>query len=149
MKRYLIALLALTLLGSAAGLSQTAGDLQKKYGPPDASGRYTVRPGIGLTVRPDESGNAREVTIKPIDSSADATGRASKKAPVMNPGVAREVLDEVAPASKRGQYEGAGNAEFGCASVDHLRYENVLISISNRCHQQGGGTYSINIRWKR
>ncbi len=63
--------------------------------------------------------------------------------------LAKEILDEVVPVSRRGRYKGTGNAEFGCTSVVHMEYENAIISITNRCDEQGGGTYSLQVHWKK
>jgi len=148
MTRQVVALFAFALLTSVLALSQTKGELRTKYGPPDDSGRYVVRPGIGMSVRVDEAGVVRDVTIRPIESAASSTDRRSKNALVMKSDLARAILDEVAPVSRRGRYKTTGNAEFGCTSVDHNEYENATISITNRCDQQGGGTYSLRVHWK-
>jgi hypothetical protein len=148
MKSQLMMLLLVSSMAGIAGLSQTTGDLQKKYGPPDASGRYIVRPGIGLTVWVNETGIVREMIVAPMNPATDSTRESSEKSPVMKPDVAQAILSEIAPVSRRGRYRGTGNAEFGCTSVDHLQYENTIISISNRCAQQGGGTYSVRVHWK-
>src|SRR5258708_27157296 len=59
-------LLLFTLLVAVVGLSQTTKDFSKQYGPSDDSGRYIVRPGIGMTVRVDDAGVIRDITIRPI-----------------------------------------------------------------------------------
>lgn len=148
MKSHVILLLVMTLAGTIVGVSQTSSDLQRKYGPPDALGRYIVRPGVGMTVRVNEKGITTEMTVRPIRQATDLADRKAEGAPVIKRDVAHAILSEIAPVAKRGRYKGTGNAEFGCTSVDHLDYEKALISISYRCSQQGGGTYSINVRWK-
>jgi hypothetical protein len=149
MKGRVVAISTLMFLVSIVALSQTAGELRKKYGPPDEVGRYIIRPGIGLTVRADEAGVTRDLMVRPITTAAtNANDKSSEKPSVMGPDVAQAILSELAPDSKRGRHKGTGNAEFGCTSVDYLEYDNALISVSNRCSQQGGGTYSINIHWK-
>jgi len=148
MKIYLVVLVAFTLLVGIVGLSQTSSDLKKKYGPPDDLGRYVVRPGIGMTLEVDEAGITRDITIRPINSDATSTSRKSKGGATMERNLAKAILDEVVPVSSRGRYKGTGNAEFGCTSIDHIEYENVVISMTNRCDQQGGGSYSARVHWR-
>lgn len=148
MKIYVVVLVALTLLVDIVGLSQTPSDLKKKYGPPDDLGRYVVRPGIGMTVEVDEAGLTPDITIRPIESDASSTRRSSKGGATMEPELAKVILDEVMPVSNRGRYKGTGNAEFGCTSIDHIEYENVVINVTNRCVQQGGGAYSVRVHWR-
>ncbi len=149
MKSRRVLLLVFTLMVGTVGLSQTSGALRQKYGPPDHSGRYVVRPGIGMTVRVDGAGVTRDIAISPIESAASSTRRSSKTAPTMKADLAKAILDEVVPVSRRGRYKGTGNAEFGCTSVVHMEYENAIISITNRCDEQGGGTYSVRVHWKK
>ncbi len=141
-------LIAITLFAAIVGLAQTTSDLQKKYGPPDSEGRYIVRPGIGLVATVDDTGTMQDITVGPISANPKSTAQSGEKPTVMKSEVAETILNEILPVSKRGQYKGTGNAEFGCTSVDHMEYEKVLISIRNRCAEQGGGTYSINTHWK-
>jgi len=148
MKSHVVILLALILFAGIVGVSQTTSDLQKKYGPPDSEGRYIVRPGIGLIATVDDAGTMRDITIGPISSNPKSAAQPAEKPTVMKAEVAETILSEVLPVSKRGRYKGTGNAEFGCTSVDHMEYEKVVISIRNRCAEQGGGTYSMNIHWK-
>src|SRR6266404_670432 len=145
MKYQVIALFAFGLLVGVVALSQTKSELRTKYGPPDNSGRYIVRPGIGMTVGVDKAGVVRDITIRPIESATSLTDGNSKHASVMKSDLASATLDEVAPVSRRGRYKTTGNAEFGCTSVDHQEYANAIISITNRCDQQGGGTYSLRV----
>ncbi len=147
MKSRRVLLLVFTLMVGIVGLSQTTSDLRQKYGPPDDSGRYLVRPGIGMTVRIDEAGVTRDITIRPIEPAASSPK--FKNASTMKAELAKEILDEVVPVSRRGRYKGTGNAEFGCTSVVHMEYENAIISITNRCDEQGGGTYSLQVHWKK
>jgi hypothetical protein len=148
MKSHMLTLIAIVFMAGIVGLSQTNNELKQKYGPPDSEGRYIVRPGIGLTAHVDETGKTRAINVRPLGSKNSSTGQSSEKPLVMNSDVAKAILSEILPVSKRGRFIGTGNAEFGCTSIDDLDYEKVLIRISNRCPQQKGGTYSINIRWK-
>jgi hypothetical protein len=148
MKNHVLTLIGVVLVAGIIGLAQTNDELRQKYGPPDSQGRYIVRPGIGLTAEVDKNGKTREIMVRPLSSKTNSTSQASEKPTVMNSEVAKAILSEVLPVSKRGRFQGIGSAEFGCTSIDHLDYEKVLIRISNRCVQQKGGTYSINIRWK-
>ena len=148
MKSHVLTLIGVVFVAGIIGLAQTNNELRQKYGPPDSQGRYVVRPGIGLTADVDKNGKTREIMVRPLSSKTNSTSQASEKPTVMNSEVAKAILSEVLPVSKRGRFQGTGSAEFGCTSIDHLNYEKVLIRISNRCAQQKGGTYSINIRWK-
>lgn len=148
MKRHVLTLIAIVFMVAIIGISQTSNELRQKYGPPDSEGRYIVRPGIGLTAQADKTGKTRVITIRPLSSKNNSTVQSSEKPKVMNSDVAKAILSEVLPVSKRGRFQGSGNAEFGCTSIDDLDYEKVLIRINNRCPQQKGGTYSIDIRWK-
>ena len=145
MKVYAVILMALTLLVGIVGLAQGTNDLKQKYGPPDDLGRYVVRPGVGMTVQFDEAGIKCDITVRPLESSESSAKLNSKGGATMEPDVAKAILDEVVPLSERGRYKGTGNAEFGCTSIDHIEYENVVISMTNRCDQQGGGTYSVRV----
>jgi hypothetical protein len=86
------------------------------------------------------------MTIKPMPTK-NANKNDSPK--VMPRNTANEVLDEVVPATRRGKKGASYSAEYGCTSSDRVEYENVTVAILNRCERQGGGTYSINIRWKK
>lgn len=127
---------------------QTNNELKQKYGSPDAKGQYIVRPEIGVTAKFKEDGRPIEMFIKPLDSSeAEMSDNSSFK--VMLSDVVDEVLNELVPVAKRGKQGGTTNAEFGCTSTDYTEYEQVTINTVKRCEQQGGGTYSIGIRWKK
>ena len=60
--------------------------------------------------------------------------------------LAREILDEAVPETQRGKYRGKGNAEYGCASVDFLDYEVVMVIVVN---PREGGISTIRVDWNR
>ena len=135
------------LLSFAIVLGQTKSDVERQYGAPDSLGRYTVRAGVGMTIDLDDNGNVLKMMVKPISAKTDSN-RPGEKSNVMSAETAQSIVNELAPSSKRGKYKGTGSAEFGCTSVNYQDYEKVLISVSNRCSQQGGGTYSVSLNWK-
>jgi hypothetical protein len=141
---------SLIFITALVAVAQSPDTLKQKYGSPNANGLYTVRPGIGLELTSDRVGQPKAMTIKPLETES-STPRSSQKTgmKVMPKNTALEILDEVLPATQRGKKIAAFSAEYGCTSVDQDQYENITIDIVNRCDQQGGGTYSVNIRWKR
>ncbi len=148
MRKFLILLIFVTLftfITTSSGTAQTRDELQRKYGTPDAKGRYVVRPDIGLSVKYDQNQNLAQMTIEPLNSNSK---NASNPVKVMLSDLAQEVLDEFVPTATRGKKITSGNFEFSCHSVDYIEYEQVTINIPKRCSAQGGGIYSINIRWK-
>lgn len=142
MKRSLMITISLMLTAGVAVLAQTSNTLKQQYGPPDSEGLYRVRPEIGLEAIFAEDGRPKAMTIKPIQPK----GTPPK---VMPKNTAREILDEVVPVTGRGKKGPSFSAEYGCTSSDRVEYENVTVTILNRCERQGGGTYSVNIRWKK
>ena len=143
MKRYTIFFASLVFFAVVMiGMAQTRDEFKHKYGPPDAKGRYLVRPDIGFEVKYKQNRTLSEMTIKPLSSENDG----SKK--VMSSKLAEESLDELVPEKRRGEKTKEGVAEFGCTSVNYTEYELVKINTTKRCSAQGDGTYSINVRWK-
>ncbi len=152
MKKRLTLLVSLTsfiFLIIIIGIAQTRDEFKQKYGSPDSKGHYVVRPGIGLLVKYNQSRNPYEMTIEPINSNTTAVSTSENKGSgkVMPSDMAEEVLDEILPVAKRGKKIGVSDISFGCNSVYREDYEQVTINIAKRC--KGGGTYSINIRWKK
>lgn len=153
-KKRLISSLLLTLSAFmivVIGMAQTRDEFKQKYGSPDAKGRYIVRPNIGLSIEYKEGRNPSEMVIKPLDSdSANASNSEKERSnKVMPSDEAEKVLNELAPVAKRGEKGFVGKLLSGCISADHIEYEQVTINIVKRCERQGGGTSSINIRWKK
>ncbi len=154
MKKNLILSVLLTLFASmivVIGMAQTRDEFKQKYGSPDAKGRYIVRPNIGLLIEYKQGQNPSEMVIEPLNSDTSDVSNSEKKnsRKVMSSDEAEEVLDELVPVAKRGEKGFVGKILSGCTSIDHTEYEQVTINIAKRCQQQGVGTYSISVRWKK
>lgn len=152
--RLLKALLVMLLI-AAPSLAQTAAELRRKYGEPKILSSksshilvllYMVRPDITMTVKFGDStgGRACEQRVEPYRTRTQN----SRQVDVMDESEAEKVLEELAPAAERGRLIKSSNAEFGCSTVLFGDYERVMIAVTRRCAAQGGGTYSVKIRWK-
>lgn len=130
-------------------LAQTPSALRERYGAADKKGRYAVRPGIGLAANYDNAGNPREVVIKLLDDGTTPGSTKPQRRNTMRRHIALEVLDEIVPVGKRGKRTAAFLEERGCYSLETTEYDNVTTKLANRCEQQGGGTYSVQVIWKR
>ncbi len=152
--RLLKALLVM-LLTAAPCLAQTSTELRRKYGEPEKLSpkssqilveRYLVRGSINMTVKfgGGSNGRACELRIEPRRTRTQD----GKRVEAMAEFAAEQVLEELAPMKERGRLIKTSNAEFGCSSVVFGDYERVMIAVTKRCAAQGGGTYSVKIRWK-
>ena len=126
----------------------TPAKLKQKYGSPNVKGQYKVRSEIGLTAKFKENGQPLEMRIEPLSLYEEKPSE-TESPKVMSSDEAEQVLNELVPVEKRGKKGNTGNSEFGCTSVDYTEYEQVIISTAKRCEQQGAGTYSIIVRWKK
>lgn len=154
MKKRLILLVSLILVAfmiAVIGMAQTRDEFKQKYGSPDAKGRYLVRPNIGLSIEYKQGHNPSEMIIKPLDpGTTDAsTSEKDNSNKVMPSDEAEEVLDELVPVAKRGVKGLTANISHGCPFTNYTEYERVTINITRRCERNGGGTYSISVRWKK
>lgn len=128
--------------------NQVSDELKQKYGSPNTKGQYEIRVGIGLTAKFKNNNQPIEMLIEPLNSSATKASE-TESSKVMLSGIAEEAFNELVPVAKRGKKGNTTTAEFGCTSVDYTDYEQVMTSIAKRCEQQGAGTYSISVRWKK
>ena len=142
-------LICISLALVAIALAQSPGTLRDRYGAADEKGRYAVRPGIGLAANYDHAGNPMEMVIKLLDDRTTPNSAKPQRRNVMRRQIALEVLDEIVPLSKRGKQTAAFVEERGCHSLEIKEYANVTTKVANRCEQQGGGTYSVQVIWKR
>lgn len=154
MKKHLILSVLLTLFAFMIviiGMAQTRDEFKQKYGSPDSKGRYIIRPNIGLSIKYKQGQNPFEMVIKPLDSDIanESNPEQESSNKVMSSDEAEEVLDELVPIAKRGEKGFVGNLLSGCTFVNYIEYEQVTIDIAKRCEKQGGGTYSITVRWKQ
>ena len=129
--------------------AQTPSALRDRYGAADEKGRYTVRPGIGLEAKYDADGNPAEMTVKLLDDGTTPSSDKPQRRNAMRRHIALEVLDEISPVSKRGKRTASVLEERGCYSLEMTEYETVTTKVANRCEQQGGGTYSVQVVWKK
>ncbi len=145
--------LLIAILLAAPSLAQTSEELRRKYGEPETLShkssrilveRYTVGLDILLTVKFGKSGRACELRIEPRPTQT----RNGKPVDVMEVAEVRHVIEELAPEGARGRLIKTANAEFTCSSVVFQDYALVMIAVTTRCAGQGGGTYSVKIRWK-
>lgn len=143
----IVTLFILVLLGAV--VAQTPRLLREKYGAADEKGRYTVRPGIGLEAKYDAEGNPAEMTVKLLDDGTTPGSTKLQRRLAMRRQIALEVLNEILPVSKRGKQTAAFLEERGCYSLETTEYETVTTQVANRCEQQGGGTYSVQVLWKK
>ena len=143
MKNFLLATALLLTVFALVGSGQKAPDFREKYGPPDAKGRYRVRPNIGMKVEVSEDGRPSKMIIKRLDAE-DVVGTQT----LMLPDVAKEILEEVVPPDKRGKLQGTSHFAFGCIQSQTSKYEQVTITIDTRCEAQGGGAYDAVVHWK-
>jgi hypothetical protein len=151
--RLLKALLVMLLI-AAPSLAQTAAELRRKYGDPEILShkssqvlveRYMVRDNITMTVKYGGGGErACELRIEPFRTKTQN----SKRVDVMSEIEAHRVIEELSPKADRGRLIKSSNAEIGCSTVLFGDYERVMIAVTRRCAAQGGGTYSVKIRWK-
>ena len=68
---------------------------------------------------------------------------------VMSWKIGREVINELAPVSKRGKVLANFSFNGGCSGVAFTLYENVEISIASTCGPNGGGVTAARIIWRR
>jgi|SRR5947207_1600645 len=149
MKRDLAIAIAFTLVVFANVFGQTPSTLREKYGPADKKGRYIVRPGIGLEATYDSDGKPLTMTVKLLDDGTWTNPNRPELRQTMRRRVALEILDEIIPSSQRGKQKESLSYESGCFSRETTEYENVTTKVANRCEQQGGGIYSVQVVWKK
>jgi hypothetical protein len=147
--KVVVKLICVSLALVALALAQSPGGLRARYGATDEKGRYTVRPGVGLAPKYDDAGNPREMVIKLLDDQSAPGSAKPQRRNVMRRQIALEVLDEIVPLGKRGKQTAAFVEEHGCYSLETKEYDNLPTKIANRCEEQGGGTYSVSVVWKR
>ena len=98
-----------------------------------------------MKVKVAPSGDACEAYIKPLASTAPK----GYESEVMPSEAAKEIADEVIPEAKRGKFIGQMVTESSCLSLETRGYEKVMITLTTRCKEGGGGAYSAWIQWIR
>jgi hypothetical protein len=101
-------------------------DLRNRYGDPEVE-RFTVRPGIGLTVEYGSDRLARQILIQPPEHILISQ---EQEARFMPPETVTNVLDEVVPLAMRGKKTAEFHMVSGCNAVDGTEYENARITRS-------------------
>jgi len=116
--------LARSLLVAAAGfvLTPTSQDLHNRYGEPDRE-RFIARPGIGLTVEYGSDHLACQALIEPPQSLIHQ----EEQPPLMSSNGVSEVLEEIAPATMRGNETFNGISVSGCNESRITGYDNLTI----------------------
>ena len=115
---------ARSLLVAAAGfvLTPSSQDLHNRYGEPDIE-RFIARPGIGLTVEYGSDHLACQVLIDPPQSLIHQ----EEQLRLMSSDGVSEVLEEIAPATMRGNEILSSILVSGCNESRMTDYENVSI----------------------
>lgn len=139
----LIKLLLAILLAVVPGFSQSADELQQKYQSLDAT-HFIARPHIVITVVFSGDGHAQHITITHQESSASDKFFAK----LLPSSTVTELIDELAPANRRGQLINEITFSSGCVSVHATHYERVMISRITTCTSEGSGESSAEVRWK-
>ena len=136
-------LVVILWLIAAPVMAQTSTELRKRYGEPQSE-TYQVRPGIVLSVFYTKSGQLCRMEISPQRQKV----RLGLAAEVMPSDEVLRIIDELIPIDQRGRSIRKVTDTSGCNENLIAEYEKVIVSLSNRCQAQGGGTYSAIIEWK-
>ena len=122
-------ILVRSLLVAAAGfvLTPSSQDLHNRYGEPDTE-RFIVRPGISLTAQYGSDHLACQILIEPPQSLIHQ----EEQPPLMSSDGVSEVLEEIAPASMRGNEIFNSISSMGCSEVRITEYDNIAISRSTQ-----------------
>jgi hypothetical protein len=120
-----IVLGSFVLLAAYLANPQSSGELRSRYGAPDME-RFTVRPGIGLTVEYGSDGLACAMLIEP----PLPLFHGEEQALYMSFDEVTSILDELVPVGMRGQEIGHSISQMGRARHELIQYENVSIGRS-------------------
>jgi hypothetical protein len=114
---------SLFLLAGFLASAETSQELRSRYGKPDVE-RFTVRPGMSLTVEYGDDDQVCQAVIEPNQPIIH------KAEPLryMSPEVVAGVIDEVAPPGQRGLLVNTLLESMGCAEERVEEYANVWIS---------------------
>lgn len=119
------------LLFAAPAMSQTRGELRRKYGAP-ATKSYEIRTNIIATFKYDRHGKVTEIRIEPLNSSEPNRPACELEVPdcseaVMSPDIINDIIDELVPSSRRGLLINELDAEYGWPGGIASFYEHVTI----------------------
>jgi hypothetical protein len=116
---------SLVLLAAYFASPQSSSEFRTRYGEPDIE-RFTVRPGIGLTVEYGSDGQPCEMLLEP----PQPLFHGDQQTLYMSSDVVTGVLDEVVPVSTRGLKLGSSVSQMGRIRYELNQYENVSIGRS-------------------
>jgi len=138
--------LCLILFVSLPIAAQTSGELRKKYPFTSAVEGFEVRPGIIATVFYGENGQAFEILIRHRRSSTSVSAQDEIPHKVF-----AELLDEFAPAAKRGRLCGSpGGFQSGRNHYVTTTYENVsFYSVEHDTELDSATASSVQINWEK
>jgi hypothetical protein len=103
-------------------VGQTSQEFRSKYGEPDIE-RFAARRGIALTVEFGLDRLACQALLEPPQPLLHR----QEKASFMSSDAVTEVLEEIAPASMRGNETGRSMTMSGCNKIEIAEYANVSI----------------------
>jgi hypothetical protein len=126
--------------------AQTSGELRKKYPPTSAVEGFEVRPGIIATVYYGANGQAFQVLIRHRRSSTSVSAQDEMPYKLF-----AELLDEFAPAAKRGRLcSPSEDFQSGRNHYVTTTYENVSIhSVEHDTDQDRATASSVQISWEK
>jgi hypothetical protein len=138
---------------AVSATAQTSTDLQAKYG--QAFESFFVRPNILMTVQYTIDGQILEAVIEPnhMQKKGDNKSLGVLSNSEMLPETATEIIEEIAPLSKRGQRRNELFLSSSyCGSVSMEIYESVEIYLYYACSTIYKGNRVISaamVRWKK
>lgn len=148
--------LCVAVMMAVSAWGQTSGDLSAKY---SALNAYEVRPGILMTAKYAENGQACEMVLETRHYHAPGQSDVGSYIPL---NMENQLIDELAPPTERGPATSKWlRNSFMAGGVSYMErdFENVLVIIHGTysCDQEqsngrvscpNGGTQVIEIRWK-
>ena len=124
--------------------AQSADELKSKYGPSFEA--FEVRPGIMMTVRFDENGQASEYRV---ERHASTDSKIFLDAAIPS-NLAKEIVDELVPVAQRGRRGEFSDLTLivggGGTSTD--AYDSVAITYYSNQTKECTGLMAIVIKWK-
>ena len=116
------------LLVAVGGLVpvQSSQELQTRYGEPDLE-RFTVRPGISLTVQFGSDHVACQALLEPPQPLIHQEWNPPSPMTLMSTEGVSEVLEEFIPRATRGNHISDSSFQSGCGAGFISEYENVSI----------------------
>lgn len=116
-------LIGCLLVVAGFALAPTSQELRNRYGEPDVE-RFSVRPGIGLTVEYGFDHAACQMSIQPPEHLLSIQ---EEKTRFMSSEAVTDILEEMVPAGTRGKETTEFHMVSGCNNIDGTEYENVTV----------------------